>query len=107
MSKRAPSNGAARSGPTSLIPINSSKIIARVSKYPSQRKCSMVSLRNSSKRRFNMIKLHSVKKIYEPQIVVLDGVDLEIKQGEFVSLVGVSGAGKSTVLKMLTREEHP
>lgn len=54
-----------------------------------------------------MIKFHNVKKIYEPNNVVLDGIELEIKQGEFVSLVGLSGAGKSTLLKMLTKEERP
>lgn len=54
-----------------------------------------------------MIKFEKLKKIYEPNNVVLDNVDLEIKKGEFVSLVGLSGAGKSTLLKMLTREEKP
>lgn len=54
-----------------------------------------------------MIKFHNVKKIYEPNVVVLDNINLEIKPGEFVSLVGLSGAGKSTLLKMLTREERP
>ncbi|MEK7659559.1 MAG: ATP-binding cassette domain-containing protein [Patescibacteria group bacterium] len=37
----------------------------------------------------------------------LDGVDLEIKDNEFVSIIGPSGAGKSTLLKMLIREEAP
>ncbi len=54
-----------------------------------------------------MIKLHNLKKVYEPNTIVLNGIDLEIKQGEFVSLVGLSGAGKSTLLKMLTKEESP
>ena len=54
-----------------------------------------------------MIKFHNVKKVYPPHNVVLSGIDLEIKPGEFVSLVGMSGAGKSTMLKMLTREERP
>ncbi len=54
-----------------------------------------------------MIKFHNVKKVYEPNNVVLDNINLEIKQGEFISLVGLSGAGKSTLLKMLTKEERP
>lgn len=54
-----------------------------------------------------MIKLHNIKKIYEPHHVVLDDINLEIKPGEFVSLVGLSGAGKSTLMKLLTREERP
>ncbi|MDP3954253.1 MAG: cell division ATP-binding protein FtsE [bacterium] len=54
-----------------------------------------------------MIKFHGVSKIYEPKSVVLEDINLEIKQGEFVSLVGQSGAGKTTLLKMLTKEEFP
>ncbi len=37
----------------------------------------------------------------------MDGVELEIKDGEFVSIVGPSGAGKSTLIKMLTKEDRP
>ncbi|MBI4160483.1 MAG: ATP-binding cassette domain-containing protein [Candidatus Yanofskybacteria bacterium] len=54
-----------------------------------------------------MIQFHGVKKIYDPHNTVLDGVDLEIEQGEFISLVGLSGAGKSTLLRLITREERP
>lgn len=39
--------------------------------------------------------------------MALDGVNLEIKLGEFVCLVGPSGAGKSTLLRLLTRELAP
>lgn len=53
-----------------------------------------------------MIKLESVTKNYNGY-KALDDVDLEVKEGEFVSLVGPSGAGKSTLLKMLIREEKP
>lgn len=54
-----------------------------------------------------MIKLVNIKKIYEPNTVILDDITFHIKHGEFVSLVGPSGAGKSTLLRMLTREENP
>ncbi len=37
----------------------------------------------------------------------LDDINLEIRDGEFVSIIGPSGAGKSTLLKMLIREELP
>ncbi len=37
----------------------------------------------------------------------LDTIDLEIKEGEFVSIIGPSGAGKSTLMKMMIREEKP
>jgi len=54
-----------------------------------------------------MITLDNIKKIYEPNEVVLDNVNLTVKKGEFVSLVGLSGAGKSTLMKILTRELRP
>ena len=53
-----------------------------------------------------MISLRKAKKIYKPNNTVLDGIDLEIGAGEFVSLVGQSGAGKTTMAKILTGEEH-
>ena len=54
-----------------------------------------------------MIKLKNIIKVYEPNSIVLDNIDLEIKRGEFVSLVGLSGAGKSTIMKILTKEIVP
>ena len=39
--------------------------------------------------------------------MALDGINLEIKDGEFVSLVGPSGAGKSTLMRLMTREVLP
>ena len=54
-----------------------------------------------------MIELRNVRKIYEPNDVVLDDITLTIKKSEFVSLVGLSGAGKSTIMRLLTRELKP
>ncbi len=54
-----------------------------------------------------MIVFKNVTKIYEPNIVALDNISFEIKSGEFVLLIGRSGAGKTTVLKILRREEEP
>jgi len=53
-----------------------------------------------------MIRLVDVCKEYENGTVALDGVDLQIDDGEFVFLVGPSGSGKSTVLKLITGEEQ-
>ena len=45
--------------------------------------------------------LRNVGKTYERGTVALDGFDLTVKDGEFVSLLGPSGCGKSTVLQII------
>ena len=54
-----------------------------------------------------MIDLKNVKKFYPNGTIALDGVDMHIDDGEFVFLVGHSGAGKTTMMKLLLREERP
>lgn len=54
-----------------------------------------------------MIELRNVSKIYPNGTKAVSGVTLHIKPGEFTSLVGRSGTGKSTVVKMLVAEERP
>lgn len=55
-----------------------------------------------------MIRFEGVKKVYEGKnsIVALQDVNLHIKKGEFVFVLGRSGAGKSTFLKLILREEQ-
>ncbi|WP_044736843.1 cell division ATP-binding protein FtsE [Geobacillus kaustophilus] len=54
-----------------------------------------------------MIEMQDVYKTYPNGVVALNGVNVRIKQGEFVYVVGPSGAGKSTFIKMMYREEKP
>lgn len=56
------------------------------------------------------IELNEIKKIYEMgevEIVALDGMSFSIDKGEFVIIVGSSGAGKSTVLNILGGMDSP
>ena len=54
-----------------------------------------------------MIIFDKVTKVYDDNYKALDEVDLQINDGEFISVVGPSGAGKTTLLKMLIKEELP
>jgi len=48
-----------------------------------------------------MVALRGVDKVYSNGVVALKGLDLSIREGEFVSLLGPSGCGKSTVLRLI------
>ncbi len=48
-----------------------------------------------------------VFKTYPNGVIAVNGINVKIKQGEFVYVVGPSGAGKSTFIKMMYREEKP
>ncbi|MCA1064452.1 cell division ATP-binding protein FtsE (plasmid) [Rossellomorea sp. AcN35-11] len=54
-----------------------------------------------------MIELKGVTKKYKNGVEALKGVNLRILPGEFVYIVGPSGSGKSSFIKMLYREELP
>ena len=54
-----------------------------------------------------VIRFENVKKSYQDEFSALQGVDLVIEPGEFVSIVGKSGAGKTTLVKMIYAEIFP
>jgi putative spermidine/putrescine transport system ATP-binding protein len=56
------------------------------------------------------IRLDSLRKVFgsgDDAVVAVDGVDLEIEDGEFITLLGPSGSGKTTVLRMIAGFELP
>jgi len=54
-----------------------------------------------------MIYYDRVSKIYADNSVALEDISFSVEPGEFISLVGHSGAGKTTLIKMLLAEERP
>jgi len=54
-----------------------------------------------------MIVFKNVTKIFSGYLKAIDNISFEIKSGEFVILIGKSGAGKTTVLKLINKEIDP
>lgn len=55
-----------------------------------------------------IIKTENLKKYFEEgRVKALDGVDMAIKRGEYVSIIGRSGSGKSTLLNMISAMDRP
>ncbi len=54
-----------------------------------------------------MVVFEGVTKVYEPNVVALDAVSFVVEKGEFVFIVGASGSGKSTIIRLLLKEIEP
>jgi putative ABC transport system ATP-binding protein len=57
-----------------------------------------------------MVDVQGVRKIYKrdsQELTVLDGIDLQVPEGEFVALMGPSGSGKTTLLNLIAGIDRP
>lgn len=55
----------------------------------------------------DLIKFEKVNKTYKTGVTAIHDMDLHIEKGEFVFVIGATGCGKSTLIKMIYREERP
>lgn len=55
----------------------------------------------------DLIRLRNVKKQYKTGVTAIHDMNLSIEKGDFVFIIGSTGCGKSTLIKMLYREERP
>jgi NitT/TauT family transport system ATP-binding protein len=55
----------------------------------------------------SLVRLDSVCKTFANGVVALTGVNLDVRRGEFISLLGPSGCGKSTILRLLSSLTSP
>lgn len=65
---------------------------------------------NQAEVKKNTIQLRGIKKLYQvgtQQVAALNGIDLDIKEGEFAALMGPSGSGKSTLMNILGCLDRP
>lgn len=58
----------------------------------------------------NVIETHNLSKVYNPRTIpvyAINGVDLQVEEGEFTALVGPSGSGKTTLLNLIGGLDNP
>src|SRR5262245_17952693 len=55
----------------------------------------------------SVVSLRGVRKVYASGVQALDGLNLDVRPGEFLSLLGPSGCGKSTALRIIAGLSEP
>jgi phosphonate transport system ATP-binding protein len=54
-----------------------------------------------------ILQIKGLQKAYQDGSLILKGIDLDVRRGEFIAVIGLSGAGKSTMLRCLNRLIEP
>jgi len=67
----------------------------------------LADVHNLDRARDTLVQFREVQKTYDGQTLVVRSLDLDIRRGEFLSLLGPSGSGKTTCLMMLAGFESP
>jgi NitT/TauT family transport system ATP-binding protein len=62
---------------------------------------------SASRSALPVVALNGVAKVFANGVLALDDLDLDVRRGEFVSLLGPSGCGKSTALRMIAGLSEP
>ena len=55
----------------------------------------------------SQVTLNGIRKVFRPDVVAVDGVDLQVADGEFLAVLGPSGSGKSTLLRLIAGLDQP
>lgn len=64
-------------------------------------------MKNASNPFGNILTVKDINKSYPPNIVAVSHVSFSVKKGEFLFIIGKSGAGKTTLFRLLSKQEEP
>ena len=101
-----PPTGAAARPPTDLVPVQDSTL-QDTSTAVAEPELDSALVTTPAPGAGAMIVFDHVRKVYDPNVVALQDVSFTIEKGEFVFIVGASGSGKSTMVRLLLKELEP
>src|SRR5690625_2267596 len=67
----------------------------------------MVNIRNEEQQALRFVNVHFHYKHDEDQVSILNNTSFSVSKGEFVSIIGASGSGKTTIFRLIVGLEQP